>query len=167
MITMVIADDEHITRLGLQSLDWESEGFRLTGLASSGPEALDMVRSLAPDLLLTDIRMPGMDGLSLMKTLNQENRPVKVVFITAYHQLDYALSAIELGAVGFVLKPTDPNEIMAACRKAKLQIEAEREQAAAERDMRQQLKEGYFLIGMMVPIHTTLIPLFQLRQHQE
>lgn len=141
MIKLIIADDEHITRLGLQSMDWENEGFRLEGAASTGPEALAMVRSLAPDLLVTDIRMPGMDGLTLMQTLKQEYPKIKVVFITAYHQLDYALSAIELGAVGFVLKPTDPDEILEVCRKAKDQIEAEREQAAAETHLRQQLKE--------------------------
>lgn len=141
MIKLVIADDEHITRLGLQSLDWEEEGFQIVGVAGSGLEALDLIRSCKPDLLLTDIRMPGMDGLSLMKVIQTEFPQIKVIFITAYHQLDYAMSAIKLGAAGFVLKPTDPDEIMDTCKKAKLHIEADRSRLSAEQQLRQQVKE--------------------------
>ncbi|OPH60277.1 hypothetical protein BC351_17415 [Paenibacillus ferrarius] len=154
MIRMIIADDEHITRMGLQSLDWEEEGFELAGLGANGLEALALIRNVKPDLVLTDIKMPGLDGLALMALMQAEQPAIKWVFITAYHQLDYAMAAIKLGAVGFVLKPTDPDEIMAACRKAKQAIEEDRQREAIELGLRHQLKEYSFTLqGMLVPDH--------------
>lgn len=141
MIRLVIADDEPITRTGLSQLDWQHEGFTLAGVAANGLEALELIREASPDLLLTDIRMPGLDGLQLMSTIQGEKPGLKVIFITAYHQMDYALKAIDMGAVGFVLKPTDPDEILEVCRKARRQIEAERERTRLEEGLKGQLKE--------------------------
>ncbi len=141
MIRLIIADDESITRKGLAMLDWAAEGFEVAGIASNGLEALEQVRDADAELLLTDIRMPGMDGLTLMGELAKERPSLKVIFITAYHQLDYALEAIKLGAHGFVLKPTDPDEILEACRKAKQAIEEEKERQRQDEGLRKQLKE--------------------------
>jgi two-component system response regulator YesN len=151
MIRMIIADDEQITRMGLQSLNWEEEGFEVIGVATNGIEAQAQINSLKPDLVLTDIRMPGLDGLALMQQLRAGNNLTQFVFITAYHQLDYALTAIKLGAVGFVLKPTDPDEIIQACKKAKQVIDEERARIAIELGLRNQLKEFSFTLqGMLV-----------------
>ncbi|KRE45569.1 hypothetical protein ASG85_05925 [Paenibacillus sp. Soil724D2] len=152
MIRMIIADDEPITRMGLQSLDWKEEGFELVGLGANGLETLELIRAVHPDLVLTDIKMPGLDGLALMELIQAENPSIKWVFITAYHQLDYAMTAIKLGAVGFVLKPTDPDEIILACRKAKQVIEEDRKRNELELGLRHQLKEYSFTLqGMLVP----------------
>ncbi len=72
MIRMIIADDEPITRMGLQSLGWEEEGFELVGLGANGLEALELIRAVHPDLVLTDIKMPGLDGLALMELIQAE-----------------------------------------------------------------------------------------------
>lgn len=141
MITLMIADDEVMTRRGLEMLNWHDHGFQLVGIAANGIEARQLSLSQKPDLLLTDIRMPGLDGLALMDSLNQQRCAPKVIFITAYHQLDYALKAIQLGALGFVLKPTDPDEIMAACLKAKATIIEERQRQHTEEELRDQLEE--------------------------
>lgn len=141
MITLMIADDEVMTRRGLEMLNWESYGFQLVGIAANGLEARQLSLIQKPDLVLTDIRMPGLDGLALMDSLNQQASVPKVIFITAYHQLDYALRAIELGALGFVLKPTDPDEIIAACLKAKTLIIEERQRQSGEEQLREQLEE--------------------------
>lgn len=74
MIRMVIADDELLIRQGLQSISWSDYGIELAGVAANGIEALEMVRSVLPSILLTDIRMPGMDGLKLIR--KAENRAV-------------------------------------------------------------------------------------------
>jgi two-component system, response regulator YesN len=141
MIRIVIADDEPIIRSSLTGLQWEEEGFAVAGVAENGIEALRMIRESEPEVLLSDIRMPGMDGITLMAEAKRDYPQLKVIYITAYHQLDYALKAIELGASGFVLKPTDPEEIMNECRKAKQQIEREREQERHAEGMRDRLKE--------------------------
>jgi two-component system response regulator YesN len=77
MIRMILADDEPITRMGLQSLNWEEEGFEVVGIAANGLEALELIQSLKPDLVLTDIRMPGLDGLTLMEKLKTENHRIQ------------------------------------------------------------------------------------------
>lgn len=141
MIRLVIADDESITRKGLAMLEWDSEGFEIVGIASNGTEALKLVLAQDADVLLTDIRMPGLDGISLMRELTREKPALQVIFITAYHQLEYAIEAIKLGACGFVLKPTDPDDILVACRKAKLIVEKEKKRLQKDEGLRQQLKE--------------------------
>jgi two-component system response regulator YesN len=141
MINIVLADDEPITRQGLALLDWAGEDFNVVGVAAHGVEALQLVRKWKPDLLLTDIRMPGLGGLELMQVAIREQPNLKVVFLTAHHQLNYALEAITLGAVGFVLKPTEPEEIMKECRKAQRLIAMERSRSSQEEGMREQLKE--------------------------
>ncbi|OXM82999.1 response regulator transcription factor [Paenibacillus rigui] len=156
MISIVIADDEQITRQGLSILPWEEEGIVLAGLASNGLEALELVRSHRSDILLTDIRMPGMNGLEVMECARNEHPQLKVIFITAYHQLDYALKAIQLGASGFVLKPTDPDEIMNVCRKAKNSIISEREQKKATKDVQDRLKEYQYILEGKVKADTSL-----------
>jgi len=146
MIRMIIADDEPITRMGLQSLDWLKEGFEVVGVAVNGLDALEQIRRTKPDLVLTDIKMPGLDGLALIELMKAEFPAIKCVFLTAYHQLDYALTAIKLGASGFVLKPSDPAEILAACRKAKQFIDEERARIALELGLRNQLKAFSFTL---------------------
>jgi two-component system response regulator YesN len=141
MIRVMISDDEPITRQGLTMLPWEEEGFTVCGLAGNGLEALELIHSREPDLLLTDIRMPGLDGIALMEKARKEYIQLKVIFMTAYHQLDYAIKAIELGASCFVLKPTDPDHIMNECRKVKQQIEMERERQKDADGMRHKLTE--------------------------
>lgn len=152
MIRVIVADDEEITRKGLSMLPWVEEGFEVVGLAENGLKVLDMVDRLNPDLLLTDIRMPGLSGMELMDQLQSSHPELKFVFITAYHQMEYALKAIEMGAVGFVLKPTDPDEIMQACRKAAQQIEQERKRRLKEQEIRSQLREySLTLQGTVLP----------------
>jgi len=146
VINIIIADDEPVTRQGLTMLPWEEEGFAVTGVAENGLEALELIRARETDILLTDIRMPGMDGIALMENAKKECPQLKVIFITAYHLLDYALKAIELGASAFVLKPTDPDDIMGECLKVKRLIESERERQKDTEGMRNRLKEYQLML---------------------
>ena len=75
MIRMIIADDEPITRMGLQSLDWLKEGFEVVGVAVNGLDALEQIRRTKPDLVLTDIKMPGLDGLAGLDRINESGVP--------------------------------------------------------------------------------------------
>lgn len=140
MIGIVLADDEPVIRQGFATIDWASNGFELLGIGTNGSDTLELVRAAAPQIVLTDIRMPGMDGIQLMHIVKEERPATKFILLTAYHDFDYALSAIKLGATAFVLKPSDPDDIMAAFLKAKSQLEAERQRELAEKRMARQLR---------------------------
>ena len=137
MITMIIADDELFIRQGLMSIPWDELGIRVAGVASNGVEALSMVKAEHPQILLTDIKMPGMDGLKLIEAVKNEVPDIKAILLSGYQDFSYAHSAIRLGAMGYVLKPSDPDEIINTVLKAKKQIE---ERIAANYEKEKMLK---------------------------
>lgn len=140
MAGIVLADDEPFIRQGFLTIDWEAEGFELLGVGSNGLEALELARATKPNIVLTDIRMPGMDGIALMRTIRAETPDIKVILLTAYHEFEYARAAVESGAAGFVLKPSDPEDILQACRKAKRDVEQHLARDQREHELRRQLK---------------------------
>lgn len=127
MVSMMIADDELMIRQGLLTLPWKEYGIEVIGAASNGEEALHLAKAAKPQILLTDIRMPGMDGLALVEAIKGEVPDLKAILLTGYQDFAYAHSAIQLGAMGYVLKPSDPDEIINIVLKAKKQIEEEME----------------------------------------
>lgn len=122
MIGMVIADDELIIRQGLMSINWNEHGIKVLGIAANGNEALSMVISKHPQILVTDIRMPGIDGLKLIEAAKEQVPEIQSILLTGYEDFNYARTAIRLGAVGYILKPSDPDEIIEAVLKAKSNI---------------------------------------------
>lgn len=128
MYTILIVDDEWLVREGLkQTIPWEEIGCRLIGEAANGQAGWQMIERLKPDILLTDIRMPGCDGLELARRAGEAYPHTKIVFLTGFDEFAYAQQAIKLGAADFVLKPTDPDELMRTIGRVIRQIEAERE----------------------------------------
>lgn len=125
MVSMMIADDELMIRQGLMTIPWNEYGIEVIGAASNGEEALHLAKAAKPQILLTDIRMPGMDGLTLIEAMKREVPDLKAILLTGYQDFAYAHSAIQLGAMGYVLKPSDPDEIINIVLKAKKQIEEE------------------------------------------
>jgi two-component system response regulator YesN len=123
MIGMVIADDELIIRQGLTSIDWNRYGIMVLGTAENGNEALSIIISKHPQILITDIRMPGMDGLKLIEAAKEQVPEIQSILLTGYEDFNYAKTAISLGAVDYILKPSDPDEIIEAVLKAKSKID--------------------------------------------
>ena len=107
-----IADDEVWIIIGLKKLI-EKSGlpFQIIGEANNGVAALEEIEEKKPDILFTDIRMPGYNGLELMERLNEKGLPMKVVFISGYADFEYAQSAIRLGAFDYLLKPVDQDKL--------------------------------------------------------
>ena len=95
MLKMLIADDEQIILDGLkESIDWKSYDIEVVGTAQNGVEALEQVTSLKVDIVITDIRMPGLNGLELIKEIRKVRQNVKIIIISAYEQFDFAQEAI-------------------------------------------------------------------------
>lgn len=120
MYKVIIADDESWVAKGLKKcIEWERLGFEVIGYAKDGPEALELIRLHKPELVFTDIRMPGMSGLELIKKVSEEGMDTEFVVISGYAEFAYAQKAMNSGAVGFCLKPFDEQEVTGILRKIK------------------------------------------------
>lgn len=112
MIKVIIVDDEAIVRKGIVlEVDWKSLNCIVVGEAANGLEGLEAVHKYKPDLIVTDIRMPKMDGIEMVRTLREENNDVSVIFLTAYSDFSYAQNAIKLYAADYILKPYEDGEL--------------------------------------------------------
>ncbi len=134
MIKMVIADDEVLT-LDMMAciIDWAKLGIEIVGKAVNGQEALDMVRRENPEILLTDIQMPMMDGIELLKVLSESHPQLKSIILSAYGEFQYAKEAIRYGASGFLVKPIDElelEELIASTVKSHLESKVITQEAA-------------------------------------
>ncbi|MGD2129682.1 MAG: LytTR family DNA-binding domain-containing protein [Lysobacterales bacterium] len=116
MLSILIIDDEPPARDRLRRLVEALHGFRVAGEAASGSQALERIRELGPDILLLDISMPGMDGMSLARALRESGASPAVIFCTAYQ--DQALNAFEVEAVDYVVKPVRADRLQKALEKA-------------------------------------------------
>ncbi len=106
MYSLLIADDEELVRRGLaETLDWESMGFRVTGTAKNGIEALDILGRDGADVVLADIRMPHLSGLDLAARIRNQYPETRVVILSGYDDFEYARSAIEHDVFSYLLKP--------------------------------------------------------------
>ncbi|HZO22903.1 MAG TPA: LytTR family DNA-binding domain-containing protein [Steroidobacteraceae bacterium] len=115
-LKVLIVDDEAPARERLASLLAELEGVEIAGEAVNGVQALQRTTELTPDVLLLDVRMPGMDGLEAARHLNALDEPPAVIFTTAYDE--YAINAFEAQAVGYLLKPIRKEKLAAALAQA-------------------------------------------------
>ena len=126
MYRVIIVDDEPIIRKGLrETIEWDSLGLEVAGEAANGVEALRLVRSIRPEILITDIRMPEMDGLALIQEVRQLDFDVKITILSGYSDYDYLKAAIKLGVDNYLLKPIDNDELISNLKNAVSEIEKE------------------------------------------
>lgn len=112
MYRVIIADDEPWIAYGLVHLiDWELYGFTVCGTAEDGVDALEQCLTLKPDVLISDIRMPGMDGLELLEKLRCKMPDLIVIFVSGYSEFEYAQRAVRLGAFDYLLKPAAAEDL--------------------------------------------------------
>ena len=106
MLKVFLVEDESVIRDGLRdNIPWEQYGFRFVGEAADGEMALPLIRKARPDVLITDIKMPFMDGLSLSRIVSKEFPEMKIIIISGYDDFEYARQAIEVGVDQLLLKP--------------------------------------------------------------
>ncbi|WP_369244769.1 response regulator [Streptomyces sp. R41] len=120
MIRVLLADDQRLVRAGFRSILEDEDDIEVVGEAADGEAAVLACRELEPDVVLMDIRMPGMDGLEASKVIAGERQlaSVKVVILTTFDLDDYVYGALRAGATGFLVKDTEPEELLQAVRVA-------------------------------------------------
>lgn len=118
MYSVVIADDEQASRKGLVSFVRRCDlPLEVVAEAQNGREALEAVQTHRPDMLLSDIRMPFVDGIGLVESIREAGLSTKVLLVSGYSDVDYLKSAVRLGAIDYLLKPVQPAELIAALRR--------------------------------------------------
>ncbi|MGG3506142.1 response regulator [Paenibacillus lautus] len=141
-ISLCIIDDIKSVVDGLTAMNWEEQGIRVAGVSSNGEEGLTLINGLRPDLVITDIRMPIMDGLSMLRLVLEENPSCKVILISGYADFEYAQQAVQLGAFDFVVKPFTEEDMMSAVLRAKAEVMEERSKRISLREMENKLRES-------------------------
>ena len=130
MYRILIIDDEPIVKIALRSiLPWEEHGFSICGTASNGMEAMSLIEKQQPDVIITDLKMPEMDGLELIRTLKEKNYPGEILVLSNYEDFDSVRSALLLGAADYLLKiKISPDTLLTCLNKTtkKLQEKADR-----------------------------------------
>ena len=112
MYTVVIIDDEPLIVEGLsRTMAWEKWNCQVTGTACNGKEGTELIREKRPDIVITDINMPKLDGLKMIAGLRSEFPDMQLIILTGYREFEYARQAIELGVSRFLLKPSKMNEL--------------------------------------------------------
>lgn len=112
MWKVLLVEDESLIRKGIRmTVNWGALNCMVVGEAENGEEGLKAVSALHPDLIITDLRMPKMDGLEMLKKLREEGNEAAVIVLTAYDQFSYARSALRLGVVDYLLKPFHDGEL--------------------------------------------------------
>ncbi len=124
MYTVVIADDEPKQReTMIKTIEWEKIGFQIVGEAENGSEALDFVSRLAPDLLLTDIRMPFISGIDLAREVREVRPATQIAFLSGFDEFSYAQQAIQYNIISYLLKPISVAELTEELKKIKEKID--------------------------------------------
>lgn len=128
MINLLVVDDESYTKEGiLEDYPWNELGINEVRGADDGVEALEIASSLNPDIIITDVRMPRMDGITLAYKLREQNPNCRIIFLSGYSDKEYLKSAIYLNAVNYVEKPIIYDELLSSIKKAVKQIREEEE----------------------------------------
>lgn len=116
-ITVFVVEDHPIVRLGLRTMLESEPGITVVGMAGSGSEAIKTIPSAAPDIVLMDLRMPEMDGLQTITALRAQNPRQKIIVLTNYHSDEDIFTALQGGAVAYLLKSAPLDEVLSTIRE--------------------------------------------------
>ncbi|KKM12012.1 hypothetical protein SY88_05705 [Clostridiales bacterium PH28_bin88] len=134
MYRLMIAEDEELERQVLrQVIRQGAPDFQIVAEACTGKEAVTLATSLRPDLILLDIKMPGMDGLTAADSIRRQVPDVEIIVLTAYNDYDYVHHALRVKAADYLLKPARPEELLAAIESARLSLDHRRRNQIEQR----------------------------------
>ena len=143
MTKVFLVDDEIVIREGIRtSFPWEDSDYTLVGEAPDGEVALPMIRDTNPDILITDIRMPFMDGMELCRIVRSQMPWIGVIILSGYDEFEYARQGIQLGVKEYLLKPITSGDLMLALDRVSLQLAEERKNRERSESLRRRAESG-------------------------
>lgn len=143
MYKLMVVEDENLIREGIvKSIDWESQGYRVTASAVNGRDAVLKIREDVPDVILTDVRMPVMDGLELARWVNENYNNIRILILSGFADFEYAKSAIKFKVFEYLLKPTNKEVFINTFKALKRELDRESEEKLFNQANRKKLKEG-------------------------
>jgi two-component system response regulator YesN len=162
-LKLIIVDDEAEIREGInRAIAWTDHGIEVAGLANNGREALRMIETLEPDMLLLDIRMPVMSGLEVLEKLPEQKKIPRVAILSGYDDFNYCQQALRSGVSDYLLKPCRPQDILAVIRKMREQILTTENEARKWDYLQSQFRENLGLLREKLLIyliqHETMDP---------
>lgn len=146
---VLLIDDNQLALESLEkTIPWGENGLRVVGRACNGAQACQMIRALRPDIVISDIQMPEMDGLTMLETMKQELQNSRVIFITAYDKIEYAARAIRLSAFDFLMKPLKNEDLLQSLRRAAQSMDREQNEIARQAKDQTILRRARFLSAL-------------------
>lgn len=128
MLKVLVIDDEKLVRqMVMRCINWENLGFQIVGEASSARMGMEMIDELRPDLVMMDVRMPSMDGLTCSRLVLEKHRQIKIIILSGHDEFEYASEGIRIGIFDYLLKPINAEELEKAVTKARTAIMEERD----------------------------------------
>ncbi len=148
MYSVFIVDDEIIVREGIRNkIDWENSNFVLAGEAADGEIALSMIQDIKPDILITDIKMPFMDGLELSRIVKKLQPQIHIIILSGHDEFEYAKTAISIGVEDYILKPFSSNDLLSSMNKIAQKIDTQEKQFSDINLLKQQLESSATLLN--------------------
>lgn len=147
MIRLMVVDDQPVARRGIRdSIDWEQHGISIVAEASHGGEAIELIRKTKPDIVLTDIRMPVMDGLELAHRIRTIMPETEVIIVSGYQDFGYAQQAVRAGVSDYLLKPVGAEELVATVTRVRSRVESARSDRRLRRSFEEIHRENRLLL---------------------
>ena len=146
---VIVVDDEEIIRKGIVELmPWDALGYQVVGEAEDGEEALALIEAEQPDVVITDIKMPFITGIELLKRIKQMYTPLYTILLTGYDEFKFAQEAVNHGAYSYLLKPVDPSELGRILTEIRADFEENKELGSIVKSLTSQTTFKKVLYGM-------------------
>lgn len=143
MLKIFLVEDEFVVREGIKNnIDWEGHGYEFCGEAGDGELAFPMIQKLKPDIVITDIRMPFMDGLSLSRLIKKEFPWMEIIVLTGYEKFEYAKEGIKIGIAQYLSKPINGEELLKEVDLLAVKIEEKRKEREMQEKYRREMEEN-------------------------
>lgn len=162
---IIVEDEEKVCQLIIRLVNWEQMGMEIVGVAHDGIEALEMIEKCVPDLVITDIRMPGCDGLEMIRQAKQKKADLEFLIISGYRYFDYAQNAIKFGVGDYLLKPINREELSAALIKMRNLHLQRTERLSREERLKMRLKRDIHKLRNSFFADTLLNPESEIPQY--
>ena len=141
MLKVFLAEDEFVVREGIKNnIDWGAHGYQFCGEAGDGEVAFSLIKEQKPDILVTDIKMPFMDGLTLSGLVKAEFPSVEIILLTGYEDFEYAKEAISIGVASYLSKPISGENLLKEISKVAERIEARNQEKELAKKYEENMK---------------------------